>query len=100
MKIGGMGVLNYAKHIVNQFVLLHLRVLIAPHLFCWCWDIRIHHIRDDVTFICATCRQNRGKIGGTNWYNYHSEYVNDQDFLSVVIIPIMDDGYLSFSAIL
>ena len=28
------GVLNYAKHIVNQFVLLHVRVLIAPHLFC------------------------------------------------------------------
>ena len=74
---GGEAVLNYAKHIVNQFVLLHLRVLITLHLFWSCWDITIHHKRDDATFtehvssleICAAWRQNKEKVGNTNWYN-------------------------------
>ena len=60
------------NHIVNQFVLLHLRVLIVPHMF----SSKTCHKRD-VTCLwnLGQWRQNRQKVGAENWLTHSNSGV-------------------------
>ena len=77
--------MNYAKHIVNQFVLLHLRVLITLHLFWSCSDITIHHKREDATFLEHSLPWKFAPLGGKTRKNVGTQI----DIINTLIISMV-----------